>query len=438
MRAWQRVSAIFSGALLALGGTMSSTAGAESFALDAMKIYTAPDVAPLEDGLIIVRDGKVAAVGTREQVKVPAGTPNSECSGGIVTAGFQNSHVHFIGDGFFGAKNKPANALTGEIERMLTRYGYTTVVDTSSEPENTQLLRRRIESGEIRGPRIFTVGAGVFPPAGLPIYIAHLPRRFLDSQLTPDSPDAARKLVRKNIEQGADATKLFVATPQADHSVKRISLEIARAAAEVTHERNKLVMVHPTDTEGVRLALAAKADVLVHTTLGEETPWPQEVLRQVLADEVAIAPTLKLLGYELQKQEVPEHIASRLIAMTIEHFKPFVSAGGTVIFGTDVGYMTDYDPTEEYVLMQQAGMTPMHILASLTIAPARVWNELKRRGRIEVGMDADLVVLRSDPAVDVRRFADVRCSIRGGELIYREDEATVGNVTRERYHRARP
>ena len=420
MRTWQRVSAIFSAALLAFGGTIFPTSAAESFALLATKIYMAPDIAPLEDGVIVVRDGKIAALGTSEQVKVPTASPASECSGGIVTAGFQNSHVHFIGDGFFGAKSKTASALSGEIERMLTRYGYTTVVDTSSEPENTHVIRQRIDSGEILGPRILTVGAGVFPPAGLPIYISHLPRRFLDAQLMPESPDAARKLVRRNLEQGADATKLFVATPQADRSVKRMSVEIARAAAEVTHEQNKLVMVHPTDTEGVRLALAANADVLVHTTLGEETPWPKDVLQQLLADDIAIAPTLKLLGYELQKQKVPEHIAGRIIAMTIEHFKPFVSAGGTVVFGTDVGYMTDYDPTNEYVLMQQAGMTPMQILAALTTAPARVWNEEKQHGRIEVGMDADLVVLRSDPAADVRRFTDVRCSIRGGRVIYRD------------------
>ena len=219
MRTWQRVSAIFSAALLAFGGTIFPTSAAESFALRATKIYMAPDVAPLEDGVIVVRDGKIAALGTSEQVKVPTASPASECSGGIVTAGFQNSHVHFIGDGFFGAKSKTASALSGEIERMLTRYGYTTVVDTSSEPENTHVIRQRIDSGEILGPRILTVGAGVFPPAGLPIYISHLPRRFLDAQLTPESPDAARKLVRRNLEQGADATKLFVATPQADRSV---------------------------------------------------------------------------------------------------------------------------------------------------------------------------------------------------------------------------
>src|SRR5690606_7600517 len=110
-------------------------------------------------------------------------------------------------------------------------------------------------------------------------------------------------------------------------------------------------------------------------TLGAEEPWPEDVLQQLLREKVAIAPTFKLLEYELRKQNVPEDISDRLMKLSLEHFKPFVAGGGTVIFGTDVGYMTDYDPTAEYVLMHKAGMTPAQILASLTTAPARLWKE---------------------------------------------------------------
>jgi imidazolonepropionase-like amidohydrolase len=408
--------------LLASSLAAPLVAAEQSLVFDAARVYIAPDAPPLDNAVIMVRGDKIAAVSAREQSSTPTSTLPSECQDGIVLAGFQNSHVHFIGDGFFDANAKSAVALASQLERMLTRFGYTTVVDTSSELENTLTIRRRIQSGEISGPRILTVGGGVFPPAGLPIYIAHLPSRFLDSQLLPESADAARLAVRDNLERGADATKLFVATPQADHSVKRMPLEIARAAADTTHAKNKLVMVHPTDIEGVRLALAIEADVLVHTTLGAEAPWPADVVQQLLSNEVAIAPTFKLLNYELQKQNVPEEIAKRLVAMTLEHFKPFVAGGGSVIFGTDVGYMTDYDPTEEYVLMERAGMTHLEVLASLTTEPARLWSEATRRGRVEAGMDADLVVLAADPAEDIRHFADVRCAIRAGKVIYRQQK----------------
>jgi imidazolonepropionase-like amidohydrolase len=60
----------------------------------------------------------------------------------------------------------------------------------------------------------------------------------------------------------------------------------------------------------------------------------------------------------------------------------------------------------------------MQILASLTTAPAQRWNEADRRGRVAPDLDADLVVLAGDPADDVANFARVRCTFRGGALIY--------------------
>jgi imidazolonepropionase-like amidohydrolase len=58
------------------------------------------------------------------------------------------------------------------------------------------------------------------------------------------------------------------------------------------------------------------------------------------------------------------------------------------------------------------------ILASLTTAPAARWSAAERRGRLKPGFDADLVVLAGDPATDVRRFADVTCTVRAGTEVF--------------------
>ena len=89
------------------------------------------------------------------------------------------------------------------------------------------------------------------------------------------------------------------------------------------------------------------------------------------------------------------------------------------MFGTDVGGMDEYDPSDEYALMAEAGMTFRQILASLTTAPSERFDESGQRGRIAPGLAADLVVLNRDPSRDVRAFADVRYAIRGGTLIYK-------------------
>jgi len=390
-----------------------------AWALKATRLYVAPDAEPVEQGVVLVRDGRIAAVGGAES-PIPEGTPLSECSGGIVAAGFQNSHVHFIGEEFTGARDRPAAALEQALSSMLTRYGYTTVVDTTTfDRGNSLALRERVESGEVPGPRILTVGLPLFPPNGIPAYLAHLPQALRDRLPQPDTAEAAAQLVRDNIAAGTDATKLFIATPTDWHgTITRMPADIARTAVEETHRRGQLVIAHPTDIDGVRAAIDAGVDILAHTTLGAEAPWPDEVLRRFIDADMAMIPTLKLLGYELEKQRVPADHAKGMVKMTVDHFRAFAAAGGRVLFGTDVGYMTDHDPAEEYALMSEAGLSPMQILASLTTAPAATWKEGDRRGKLVPGMEADLVVLDADPADDPRNFAKVRCAFRHGKLIY--------------------
>jgi imidazolonepropionase-like amidohydrolase len=119
------------------------------------------------------------------------------------------------------------------------------------------------------------------------------------------------------------------------------------------------------------------------------------------------------------KAGAPKAVADQMVSAGVQQTGEFIKAGGQVLFGTDVGYMTDYDPSEEYVLMSEAaGLTAMQILSSLTTAPAQRFNEAGWRGRVAVGMDADLVVLDADPALDVRNFAKVRRTIRGGRVVF--------------------
>ena len=95
-----------------------------------------------------------------------------------------------------------------------------------------------------------------------------------------------------------------------------------------------------------------------------------------------------------------------------------MKSGGETLFGTDVGYMRDFDPADEYRLMARAGMTPMQILASLTSAPAARFQKTLKLGRVVAGYVADLTVLDGDPAHDVTAFAHVRYTLRDGKVIY--------------------
>ena len=64
------------------------------------------------------------------------------------------------------------------------------------------------------------------------------------------------------------------------------------------------------------------------------------------ASNVSVVPTLKLWRYELNKERVPLSVRDRLVADAQRQLKGFADAGGQVLFGTDVGYMSEFDPTE--------------------------------------------------------------------------------------------
>jgi imidazolonepropionase-like amidohydrolase len=373
---------------------------------------------PAVSGRVVIAGRKIESVALAADKRAMPATKTPQCDGGVIVAGFQNSHVHLIGDEFRDARQQRPEALEAALTNMLTRYGYTTVFDITSDRDNTLALRDRIEKGEVRGPRILTAGWALFPPHGLPIYISHLPKELLDKLPQPSSVDQALTVLRENFAAGADGTKLFLVTPQGDNTVKRMPPDIARAAGDEAHRRGQLMFAHPTDIEGVQQALDARVDILAHPPLGAPVPWPESLMKQVRDAGMSMIPTLKLLEFELAKEHVPAPTAERLVNESVTEFGKFAAAGGQVLFGTDVGYMTDYDPAREYELMANAGLTPMQILASLTTTPAARWKEQGRRGAIAPGLDADLVVLDADPADSPRNFAAVRCVIRRGEVIY--------------------
>jgi imidazolonepropionase-like amidohydrolase len=415
MRSTMRSTKFFAALLSSLAAV--GMAADKPLLISADKIYADPDAAPLTNGAVLIRGGRIASVADeRARIALPKGTQTSDCRG-VVVAGFQNSHVHFTEPVWNEAAHAPREQLSLALQAMLTKYGFTTVFDTGSDQANTVALRERIRRHEVPGPRILTVGLPLFPVDGIPVYIRDLPAEVLARMHQPGNAAEARAAVRANLANGADGTKLFLHTSPDGQSPRFMSMEVIRAAVEETHAHGKLVLAHPTSLEAIRSGLAAGVDVFVHTTLGEKAPWDAAVVAQMKQQNVSVIPTFELWGYELRKQSVPPTVIDALVGATLDELRAFHSAGGQVLFGTDVGYMHLYDPTEEYVLMQKAGMSATQILASLTTAPAARWKDVKR-GRVEPGYQADLVVLGGDPADDVKNFANVSCVFRSGELIY--------------------
>ena len=137
---------------------------------------------------MLIGNGRIAAVGSRTRIAIPDGSRVIDCRGLVVVAGFHNSHVHFTEPQWNDAATQPAPALTARLQAMLTSHGFTTVVDTGSLLQNTVALRRRIDAGEVAGPRILTAGLPLYPPDGIPFYLK-------DGSVPPEDPEAAATTV---------------------------------------------------------------------------------------------------------------------------------------------------------------------------------------------------------------------------------------------------
>src|SRR5207237_9687830 len=115
-----------------------------------------------------------------------------------------------------------------------------------------------------------------------------------------------------------------------------------------------------------------------------------------------LMPTLKLWPYELRKAGLTAEQPPPLLANGQAQLRAFAQAGGQVLFGTDVGYMTDYDPSDEYVYMQQAGLTYAQILAALTTAPATRFGLAARPRRLAPGPAGAVTLVDGQPERHVR------------------------------------
>jgi imidazolonepropionase-like amidohydrolase len=406
--ALERVTAagILAALLIAPWTAPAQIAGAD-LALRGATIYAAPDSPPITDATVIVRNGKIEQVGPRSRVTPPSGMAVVDLSGLVLVAGFWNSHVHFSGSQWDGAATAPASRLEDAFGQMLTRWGFTTVFDTGSDLQNTLALRRRVERGAVVGPRIFTTGDILYP------------RGTEGRRFQIDTPSEAAAAVTSLLDGGADAIKVYAQTFW-DLKLK-LSPEVLAAVRAETRRRGVQMFAHPSNRDGLYNAVDAGVDVVVHTT-PQIGPWGSELVAKMKAANMAVIPTLQLWRFELQREKAPSDVGAQFQRRGVDQLREYASAGGDILFGTDVGYMTDFSTIEEFQKMAEGGMSYRDILASLTTTPARRRGLGSSSGRVAPGFEADFTVLRGDPARTVDAFADVAYAIRGGRIIYQVAE----------------
>jgi len=356
-------------------------------------VFLEPGVAPIEDAVLVLNNGQIVAVGPRSEERIPPNADLIDASGQFLTAGFWNAHVHIKGPFF---------------KDNFLRWGFVNVVDVGSRLPTTLAIRRRIESGDVSGPRIITAGTSFAPLNASPFYIKRKLPEFANSA-------HARSLVTAHIASGADIIKLMTGSVATRTSVVPMRLDVVRAAVDAAHEQDILVFAHPNNSTGARVAIEGGVDVLAHLFPSEnDGPWDRGLPAEMARRGMALVPTLKLWReawrLKLRRTDVTP--------LALDQMRAILKAGVPILFGTDYGAIRDPDTTEEFRLMALAGMDHVAILASLTTAPAERFGFADRAGRLMVGHEGDVVVLAAAPRDDPAAFANVEFTIRRGQVVY--------------------
>ena len=403
---------------LAAEPAVAAPAGGDLTIVDA-RLYPAADAAPIDHGTLVIRGGRIAAIGTGDAVgAVPVAT-RIDAHGAVVTAGFWNCHVHIFTPALLHARQRSAAELSAEIEKMFTRWGFTTVFDLGSSLANTRIIRQRIAAGEVTGPRIFTVGDPFFPEHGTPVYV----RQYLADNGFPSFEVAtaaqARGRARRELAAGADGVKIFAgAIVGGEIGVLPMPLDIATAVVREAHQAGKPAFAHPSNAAGLEVSIRSGVDVLAHTApmMG---PWSAELLARMRAMHMALVPTLTLFQVENRRDGASAQVSKQVEDLTVQQVKAFAESAGPILFGTDIGYIDVYDTAEEYRLMGRA-LTWRQILASLTTNPAARFTH--GGGTLAIGAPGDVVILEGDPATDVTALSRVRYTIRDGRILYQREQ----------------
>jgi len=384
--------------------SLSGIGGAQDLAITRAIVYSSPDAPARRDVTVVLRHGTIAGIG--EHLQIPRAIETISCPGCVVLAGFWNVHVHFMESNWDDAATQPREKLTRQMSDMLTHSGFTTVVDTGSDGKNTVALRRRVESGEIPGPRILTAGLPIFPAHALPYYLSALPAALRAQLGQPETSADAAAFVDANRAAESDIVKLFTGSIVSPDHIVAMKVPIARAAVNEAHRYGQLVFSHSSNLEGTKVAIDAGVDVLAHTP--EQTDGIDDVmLRSTIAQHMTIIPTLKLFS------------GDNAIAKIRELDYRFHKLGGRLVYGTDTGFLQDYDQGEEFRQLMQAGFGFREVLAMLTTAPAELFRRSQHEGKVQPGMHGDLTILSEDPASGhPEAFTTVRYTIRAGRVIW--------------------
>lgn len=381
---------------------------ARTFAAINVRVIDGTGRTPIDNAVVIVRDGRIAAVGPRASTPVPGGVPALDLEGATLAPGLWDMHAH-----------------AAQIE-WLPAYlaaGVTTIRDMGGEQPFLTAMRDTIATGKGLGPRVLLAG----------LVDGDAPAAF--GAVTAATPEQGRAIVDRYKAAGFNQMKLY----------SLLQPDVVAAITARAHELGMSVTGHVPTSLGLTKAVEAGMDHVAHlpingdpqssqtratiellakhkTVIDPTLPWNEllghapETTLDSFEPGFAHAPPALLANYRSVKNDTDVSTARRRVRESQAMVKALFDAGVPIVAGTD-GALPGYSLLRSLEMYVDAGLTPMQAIESATRVPAESMGLAKESGTIEAGKRADMIVLSADPLANISNIRKLRYVIAGGRVL---------------------
>ncbi|HEX4542365.1 MAG TPA: amidohydrolase family protein [Candidatus Acidoferrum sp.] len=420
-------------------------------ALTHVRVIDGTGSAPRADQTLIIRDGKISALGDAAATKIPEGAKVLDLAGRTVIPGLVGMHDHM----FYPAPGGPPPLYpehAASFPRLYLAGGVTTIRTTGSvDPYADLELKHAIDDGKMAGPKIHVTGP----------YLEGQGAFTLQMHQLKDAEDA-RRMVEFWITQGATSFKAY----------QNITPEELAAAVKAAHAHGLKVTGHLCSI-GFREAAALGIDDLEHGLVVDTEFLPDkkpgecpsspaarkallslevasgpihEMIRDLVNRHVAITSTLPVFEisvpgrapldarildamlpdervYYLRRRAVISDGAAKsdwpaLFKKELEFEREFVKQGGLLLAGLDPtgygGVIAGFGDQREVELLVEAGFTPVEAIHIATSNGAEFLGELDKIGTLAPGKLADIIVIDGDPSGNIKDIEKIDIVFKDG------------------------
>lgn len=416
-------------------GAPGEQRGKGTIVLRAAQIIDGTGAEPIKNGVIVVTDDRIVAVGASGSVSIPSGARVIDLSDATLLPGFIDAHTHIVGRitgdpeqaNSFVHDYDSFGAILGVVNAQKTLLaGFTTIRNVGASNFDDLALRKAINDGWIAGPRILTAAHAIGITGG------HCDENGFKPGLADgdykigiaNGPEEVRAAVRYQVKYGADLIKTCatggVLSEGDAVGATQYTYEELKAMVDEAKKLERKVAAHAHGTEGIKIAVRAGVSSIEHGSFLDE-----EGARMMAEHGTYLVPTL-LAG------ETVERLAKNGVLKGLKGEKALAAAAAMrnaikiaianrvpIALGTDAGVFPHGLNGHEFTLMVEwGGMRPMDSIIAGTMSAAKLLGMDKNIGSLTVGKYADIVAVPNDPLKDIRRMETPSFVMKNG-MIYK-------------------